>query len=50
MSRWLAELVRAKTRTEWPLAVREAAGAWADFPDVEELRASVAADTPRELL
>jgi len=29
-SRWLAMLVREKTATEWPQAVRDLAGAWAD--------------------
>ena len=48
MSRWLAELVREKTRNEWPGAVRKAAGAWADFPDADELRKSAGTDTRRE--
>ncbi len=30
-SRWLAMLVREKTATEWPQAVRGLAGAWADL-------------------
>ncbi len=47
MSRWLSDLVREKTRTEWPLAVREAAGAWTDFADIEDLRANEGTDTPR---
>ncbi len=50
MSRWLTELVREKTRTDWPLAVREAAGAWSDFPQIDELRANEATDVPRALL
>ena len=50
MSRWLAQLVREKTRNEWPVAVREAAGAWADFPDADELRGAQGRDTDREPL
>lgn len=50
VSRWLAELVREKTRAQWPLSVREAAGSWSDFPDAEELRADLPEDTGRENL
>lgn len=50
VSRWVAQLVREKTRTEWPDEVRELAGAWADFPDAEELRRSAGTDLPREPL
>lgn len=50
MSRWLADLVREKTRNEWPKAVREAAGVWADFPDADELRKRAGRDTAREAL
>lgn len=50
VSRWLAELVREKTRTEWPQGVREAAGAWTDFPDAVELRDTAGQDVPREPL
>lgn len=42
VSRWVAQLVREKTRTEWPDEVRALAGVWADFPDTEELRRSAA--------
>lgn len=37
-SRWLANLIRETTSTQWPSEFREAAGSWPDFPDVEELR------------
>lgn len=48
-SRWLAELVRAKTAREWPDAVRELAGAWGDFPEADELRRA-GRDAKRERL
>lgn len=48
VSRWLADLVREKTRVDWPNAVREAAGSWHDFPDAEELRNALPDDTRRE--
>ena len=48
VSRWIAELVREKTDTEWPEAVRQLAGAWADFPNMEELRSRQGEDVKRE--
>jgi len=50
VSRWVAELIRARTQAEWPASVRRLAGAWPDFPSLRQLRASRAADTPRERL
>jgi len=48
VSRWLARLVREKTRTEWPASVKAMAGAWDDFPESEELRSAQGEDIPRE--
>lgn len=42
-SRWVAGAIREKTATEWPQSVRRLAGAWKDFPDVDELRATAPA-------
>ncbi|MDX2217537.1 MAG: CopG family transcriptional regulator [Burkholderiales bacterium] len=50
MSRWLAQLVQEKTRSEWPESVRAAAGAWSDFPSAEALRKGAGKDTKREAL
>lgn len=50
VSRWIAALVRDKTRTQWPEWVRELPGAWSDFPEVEVLRREAIADVPREPL
>jgi hypothetical protein len=49
-SRWVAELIREKTATEWPKSVVRLAGAWADFPTAEEIRAGMGEDAPREPL
>ena len=49
-SRWLAELVRERTATRWPDAVRELAGAWDAFPETDELRRSAGRDVKRERL
>ena len=47
VSRWIAELVESRTRTDWPPEARELAGAWPDFPDLSELRRVTAKDQPR---
>jgi hypothetical protein len=38
VSRWVAELIESRTRTDWPPEVRQLAGAWPDFPDLQEIR------------
>ena len=48
MSAWLVQLVRDRTATEWPAEAAALAGAWPDFPTVEELRAGYGEDVPRE--
>lgn len=50
VSRWVASLIEEHTRTVWPAAVREAAGAWPDAPEVELVRGSTPEDLPREPL
>ena len=49
-SQWVARLIRARLENEWPQAVRDLAGAWTDFPEVDELRRSLGNDVPRESL
>jgi hypothetical protein len=49
-SRWVAELIREKTVTEWPESVARLAGAWTDFPTAKEIRAGLGEDVPREPL
>lgn len=39
LSHWVRMVIREKTARTWPKEVLELAGAWPDFPDVEELRA-----------
>jgi hypothetical protein len=50
VSRWVADLIQEKTRSQWPDNVREMAGAWSDFPEPDALRHSSADDTGREEL
>lgn len=47
-SRWVAELIREKTASQWPESVARLGGAWADFPTAEEIRAGLGEDAPRE--
>jgi hypothetical protein len=37
VSRWVAELVESRTRTDWPPEARQLAGAWPDFPNLQEI-------------
>jgi hypothetical protein len=48
VSRWVAQLIRDRTRSEWPAGVRELAGAWPDFPSLPQLRSPKAGDVRRE--
>lgn len=50
LSRWVADLIRDKTATEWPDSLVKLIGTWAeDFPSLEEIRAGLPEDLPREL-
>ncbi|MDX1417834.1 MAG: hypothetical protein R3293_26770 [Candidatus Promineifilaceae bacterium] len=49
-SKWVAELIRERLQTEWPEHIVELAGAWKDFPTVEEIREDLGHDVPREKL
>lgn len=49
-SRWVAEVIREKTATEWPASIASLAGAWEDFPSLEELREGLPEDLPRASL
>jgi hypothetical protein len=50
VSRWVASLIEQSGRTEWPESLQRLAGSWGDFPEPEELRATAAAEIPREPL
>jgi hypothetical protein len=49
-SKWIARLIQEKTSSTWPESVHELAGAWNDFPDIEEIRNDMGGDTEREPL
>lgn len=49
-SKWVAELIREKSATEWPASFARLIGAWAedDFPTLEKIRGPELPDSPRE--
>lgn len=49
-SRWLSNLIRKECDGNWPAEVRNLAGAWSDFPTLEEIRNKNGKDAPREPL
>jgi hypothetical protein len=49
-SRWVADLIRHKTATEWPDSIVKLIGSWTDFPSLEEIREGLPEDLPRESL
>jgi hypothetical protein len=49
-SKWIADMIREKTRTTWPDNIIQLAGSWQDFPSLEEIRQDIGADTEREPL
>ncbi|MGI8746360.1 MAG: CopG family transcriptional regulator [Bryobacteraceae bacterium] len=50
INKWIALKVARTVASQWPDAVLKAAGVLPDFPDLEELRAGGAIDTPRDSL
>jgi hypothetical protein len=50
LSKWVANLIRQRTATEWPASVIELAGAWKDLPTAEEIREGTPRDLPREVI
>ena len=49
-SQWITRLIKEKTATEWPEAVREMVGEWQEVSEQDEIRATAGEDLPREEL
>ena len=49
-SKWIAALIKEKTADTWPDHIIELAGAWKDFPTVEDIRSGMGNDARRERL
>ena len=50
LSKWISELIREKTRDEWPESVKAMAGAWPGLQTAEEVRSRGDSDLARETL
>lgn len=48
VSRWLADLIRQRTESQWPADFAALAGSCPDFPDVYEIRGMSGTDVPRD--
>jgi len=49
-SKWIANLIQEKVAKDWPDAVIYLAGAWQDFPSIDDIRKNEGSDLPREKL
>lgn len=49
-SKWISMIIRHTTETQWPDSVVRLAGAWKNFPSLEEIRSSGSEDSPREVI
>ena len=49
-SKWIADLIREKTSKTWPEHIFVLAGAWKEFPSIEEIRSGMGKDVEREPL
>lgn len=49
-SKWIARVIHEKVANEWPQSAVELAGAWQDFPDIDEIRSDWGKDATRETL
>lgn len=48
-SKWIAQLIEERLRSEWPESVKRLAGSWPEtFPEAEVLRETQGDDLPRE--
>ena len=50
VSSLVADLIRNKIASQWPESITQLAGAWPDFPSLNEIRQEEPKDAPRELL
>ena len=50
LSKWITGVIEKEVANEWPESVRKLAGAWADFPDLHDIREGLGKDVLRETL
>ena len=46
-SKWIADLIKDKTKKTWPDSIAKLSGAWKDFPSAEEIRQGIGDDIER---
>lgn len=49
-SKWISKVIQEKVSNEWPQSIVEMAGAWEDFPDIQNIRSNNGNDAKRESL
>ncbi len=49
-SKWISDLIRAKTAESWPESIVKLSGAWKDLPLMEDIRDEAGHDIQREPL
>lgn len=49
-SKWISSLIKRKVNEEWPESTKKLAGAWDDFPSLDEIRSFQKEDSLREKL
>ena len=50
LSKWITKVISEKISNEWSPDVMKLAGAWKDFPSIEDIRNSDIPDSKRENL
>ena len=50
LSKWIAQRIQKSAGSEWPTALKELAGAWADIESADQIRRSRVKDMKRERL
>jgi hypothetical protein len=50
LSKWITKVISEKISNEWPSDIINLAGAWKDFPTLEEIRSFDVPDSKREIL
>jgi len=48
VSKWVASAIQEKMDSQWPPEIQRLAGAWRDFPSLDEIRAGAGTDIARE--
>jgi hypothetical protein len=49
-SKWISKVIQEKVANEWPQSIVDLAGAWGDFPDINDIRSKQPNDAKRESL